>query len=147
MLKYLFDKFPNANSGELSWARSRAVCAPALASIAIKRLDMHKTILINNVGLSSAISRYVPVLEELTFEDIVHKGWKHDPPKAISDVLESIVGAVLVDSGYNYELTVAVTEILLEDLLCVLTPSLQKDPISDLMIWTSVSGCRRIAFR
>lgn len=147
VLKYLFDKFPKATSGELSWARSRAVCAPALASIAIKRLDMHKTILINNVGLSSAINRYVPVLEELSFEDIVNKGWKHDPPKAISDVVESIIGAVLVDSGYNYELTVAVTEIMMEDLLCVLTPTLRKDPISDLMIWTSCAGCRRIAFQ
>ncbi|KAF7971447.1 hypothetical protein HWV62_21012 [Athelia sp. TMB] len=108
---------------------------------------MHKTILINNVGLSSAINRYVPVLEELSFQDIVDKGWKHEPPKAISDVVESIIGAVLVDSGYNYDLTVAVTEIMLEDLLRVLTPSLRKDPISDLMIWTSCSGCRRIAFQ
>lgn len=146
-MKYLIDKFPKATSGQLSWARSRAVCAPALAAIAIKRLEMHKTALINNVGLSSAINRYVPVLEQVSFQDIVDKGWKHDPPKAISDVLESILGAVLVDSGYNFELTAAVTEFVLDEVLSVLTPTLRKDPVSDLMIWTSCAGCRRIAFQ
>lgn len=146
-MRYLFDKFPEATSGQLSWARSRAVCAPALAAVAIKRLQMHKSALINNVALSSAINRYVPVLEAITFEDIVETGWKHDPPKAISDVLESILGAVLVDSAYNFDLTTAVTEFVLSDVLAILTPTLRKDPVSDLMIWTSCSGCRRITFR
>ena len=146
-MKYLFDKFPEATSGQLSWARSRAVCAPALAAVAVKRLRMHKSALINNVALGSAINRYVPVLEAITFEDIVDTGWKHDPPKAISDVLESILGAVLVDSAYNYDLAASVTEFVLSDVLAILTPTLRKDPVSDLMIWTAISGCRRITFR
>lgn len=146
-MKYLIHKFPKATSGQLSWARSRAVCAPALAAVAIKRLKMHKSALINNVGLSSAISRYVSVLEATSFQDIVDKGWKHEPPKAISDVLESIVAAVLVDSAYNYEMAESVTEYVMSDILEILTPTLRKDPVSDLMIWTAGSGCRRIAFK
>jgi len=147
VMKYLFDKFPQATSGQLSWARSRCVCAPALAAVAIKRLGMHKSALINNVALSSAINRYVPVMEAITFQDIVDKGWKHDPPKAISDVMESILGAVLVDSAWNFDVAAAVTEFVLSDVLEVLTPTLRKDPVSDLMIWTSCSGCRRITFQ
>lgn len=146
-MKYLIHKFPKATSGQLSWARSRAVCAPALAAVAIKRLKMHKSALINNVGLSSAISRYVPVLEATSYEDIVDKGWKHEPPKAISDVMESILAAVLVDSAYNYELVEALTESVMSDILEILTPTLRKDPVSDLMIWSSCAGCRRITFR
>jgi len=49
-------------------------------------------------------------MEAITFQDIVDKGWKHDPPKAISDVMESILGAVLVDSAWNFDVAATVTE-------------------------------------
>ena len=94
-----------------------------------------------------AISKYVPVLEETSNEDIIVNGWKHDPPKAISDVLESVLGAVLVDTGYNYEKASVVTEAILHDLLVVLSPDMPRDPVSDLMIWSAQAGCTKISFR
>jgi len=66
---------------------------------------LHKHLLINNVELSTAITRHVPLLESLLPEDVIVKGWKYDPPKALSDVLESLIGAVLVDSAYDFERT------------------------------------------
>ena len=145
--RYLFNKFPNATSGQLSWARSRAVCAPALASVAVNRLDLHKMILINNVELSITISRYVPVLKETSNIDIIHNGWKQDPPKAISDVLESVLGAVFVDCGWDFEKASVVAENVLRDLLVVLTPDMPRDPVSNLMVWSAQSGCQKISFR
>ncbi|KDQ59634.1 hypothetical protein JAAARDRAFT_77685 [Jaapia argillacea MUCL 33604] len=147
VMNYLFTKFPTATSGQLSWARSRAVCAPALASVAVKRLGLHQILLINNVELSMAASKYVPVLEETSNESIVNNGWKHDPPKALSDVFESVMGAILVDSAYNYEKAAAVAEFVLEDLLTVLSPNLPRDPVSELMIWTARAGCRKMSYR
>lgn len=146
-MRYLYVKFPKATSGQLSWARSRAVCAPALASVAIKRLGLHKLLLVNNVELSIAITKHVAILEELSNEDIVLNAWKQDPPKAISDVLESVLGAVLVDTDYNFERASTVAELALEDLLVVLSPDLPRDPVSELMIWAAQSGCRKISFR
>lgn len=104
-------------------------------------------LLINNTELSVAISRYVPILEEASPEDIILNGWKQDPPKAISDVLESVLGAVLVDSGYDFERTCAVGETVLRDLLLSLSPDMPRDPISALMVWSAQSGCRKISFR
>ncbi|KAI0933522.1 hypothetical protein AcV5_005646 [Taiwanofungus camphoratus] len=147
VMRYLYVKFPKATSGQLSWARSRAVCAPALASVAIKRLGLHKLLLVNNVELSIAITKHVAILEELSNEDIVLNAWKQDPPKAISDVLESVLGAVLVDTDYNFERASTVAELALEDLLVVLSPDLPRDPVSELMIWAAQSGCRKISFR
>ncbi|KAH9918392.1 uncharacterized protein BXZ73DRAFT_92224 [Epithele typhae] len=144
--EYLYKKFPRATSGELSWARSRAVCSPALASVAVKRLRLHKMILINNIDLSMAIEKYVPVLEAISEEEVVLHGWKQDPPKALSDVLESVVGAVFVDCGYDYDKAAAVVQVLLEDLIAVLRPDLPKDPVSELMVWVGQSGCRAIRF-
>lgn len=57
----------------------------------------------DNVELSISTSKYVPILEETSNEDIILNGWKHDPPKAIRDVMESVLGAVLLDSGHKYE--------------------------------------------
>ena len=57
VMRYLYNKFPTATSGQLSWARSRAVCAPALASVAVNVLGLHKPLLINNVELSMAIGK------------------------------------------------------------------------------------------
>lgn len=97
-MRYLFAKFPAANSGELSWARSRAVCSPALAWVAVQKLGIQRTMLINNQELSHSISHYVPVLLATSSKEIIHKGWKYEPPKVLSDVFESIIGAILVDS-------------------------------------------------
>ena len=93
--------------------------------------------------LCRAIDQYVPILETLSPEDIVKRSWRYDPPKAISDVFESIVGAVLVDSRYDYEKTAAIVEILMEDVLDVLSPSMATNPVSELLEWTSKQGCEK----
>ncbi|KAG9318230.1 hypothetical protein JVU11DRAFT_311 [Chiua virens] len=147
VMRHLFRKFTDATSGQLSAARSRAVCGPTLASVAVNRLGLHKHLLINNVELSTAIIRHVPLLETLSPEDAILKGWKYDPPKALSDVLESLVGAVLVDSAYNFEKTAAVVEVVMSDILDVLTTNLPRDPVSELMVWAATQGCKRIAFQ
>ncbi|KZT24079.1 P-loop containing nucleoside triphosphate hydrolase protein [Neolentinus lepideus HHB14362 ss-1] len=147
VMHYLFRKFPQATSGQLSWARSRAVCAPALASVAVKKLSLHQILLVNNVELSMAISKYVPVLEETTPENIVNHGWKHDPPKALSDVLESVMGAILVDSAYDYDRASVIAEAVMQDVLEVLSPDLPRDPVSELMISTARAGCRKMSYR
>lgn len=147
VMQYLYKKFPSATSGQLSWARSRAVCAPALASVAVNVLALHKPLLINNIELSMAISKYVPVLQKTSPEEIIHSGWKHDPPKAISDVLESTLGAVLVDCHYDFDKAAVVTEKVLHDLLECLSPDMPRDPVSELMVWTARAGCMKISFR
>lgn len=147
IMRHLFRRFPDATSGQLSAARSRAVCGPTLASVAVNRLGLHKYLLINNVELSTAIARHVPLLETLTPEDAILKGWKYDPPKALSDVLESLVGAVLVDSAYDFEKTASVVEVAMSDVLDTLTTNLPRDPVSELMVWAATEGCKRIAFQ
>ncbi|OCH90640.1 P-loop containing nucleoside triphosphate hydrolase protein [Obba rivulosa] len=147
VMRYLYFKYPKATSGQLSWARSRAVCASALAWAAVNRLELHKILLVNNVGLSVAIGKYVPILKEISNVDIINNGWKQDPPKAISDVLESVLGAVLIDSDYDFEKAAVVVETAMADLLAVLTPDLPRDPISELMVWAAQSSCCKITFR
>lgn len=147
VVQYLFDKFPNATSHQLAFPRTKAICNQTLAHLAVKKLALHKMMLINSMDLNMAVDRCVSVLESLSAEEIVKNGWKYDPPKALSDLFESVVGAVLVDSGYDYEKTAAVLEYVMEDVLEVLSPSLAKDPVSELMEWAASIGCTRIVIK
>jgi endoribonuclease Dicer len=102
--------------------------------------------LINCVDLTEEIERYVPLLQATSGEEIIRRGWRYDPPKALSDVFESIMGAVLVDSGYNYERAAAIVEFVMQDVLVALSPSLSRDPVSELMEWGAGLGCTNITF-
>ncbi|KAF9025151.1 P-loop containing nucleoside triphosphate hydrolase protein [Hymenopellis radicata] len=142
VLEHLYKKFPTASSAQLHLPKSRVVCASALAFLAVKHLGLHKLALINNVDLSMAIDQAIPVLESLTPKDILTHGWKYHPPKALSDFFESIMGAVLVDSGYDYERTAAVVECVMACLLDEVSPSLKQDPVTELHHWVAKAGCR-----
>ncbi|KAF9009493.1 type III restriction enzyme [Cyathus striatus] len=146
VVKYLYDKFPNATSHQLAFPRTKAICAPALAWLAVRKLHLYKVLLVNNVELSAAIEPYIPLLESTSAAEIVNKGWRYDPPKVVSDIFESVMGAVLIDSGYNYELAAAVVEHAMEDVLSLLSPSVAKDPVSELTEWAGAFGCTKLAF-
>ena len=145
--EHLFDRYPQASSGQLSWMRSRSVCAPSLTLIAIRELNLHKLVLYNNPELGKEISYYVNILDACSYSDMTERGWKYDPPKVISDLTESVFGAMFLDSRYDYEqLKVTVLRIF-KDLLAVVTPDLPKDPSAELLVWVTKQGCRKTHFR
>lgn len=145
--EHLYERFAEATSYQLSLIRSKLVCNIALAWVAVKRLQLHKIMLANSVSLNMAIEQHVPILEAASAEDIIQMGWRYDPPKALSDVLESLIGAVYVDSAYNYEKTEAVLLLVMEDLLDVINLRIGEDPVSRLLRWTAGQGCRKVVFK
>lgn len=102
--------------------------------------------LINCVDLTEEIERYAPLLQTTSGEEIIKRGWRYDPPKALSDVFESVMGAVLVDSGYNYERAAAIVEYVMQDVLVALSPSVSRDPVSELIEWAAGSKCTAVTF-
>ena len=147
VMRHLYHRFPKATSGDLTTAKGRLVRNSALASLAVKRLELHKVILLNNATLSTAIWSYAKLLLETSYAEIAINGWKYEPPKALGDVFESVMGAVFVDSGYNFEKFSVVVEMVMEDLLNEIEMDLPLDPVSNLMIWMSKNGCRRVNFQ
>ncbi|KAF9484901.1 hypothetical protein BDN70DRAFT_871881 [Pholiota conissans] len=147
VVKYLYDKFPDATSHQLAHPRTKAICAPTLANVAVRKLGLHNRMLLNNIELNVAIDHYAPLLANVSGAEIVRTGWKYDPPKALSDIFESLIGAVLVDSNYNYEKTASVVEYIMDDVLEALTPDIAKDPVSEVVEWSAKNGCRRLTFR
>ena len=147
VMRHLYRRFPKANSGDLTTAKGRLVRNSALASLAVKKLELHKVILLNNATLSTAIWSYAKLLQETSYAEIVINGWKYEPPKALGDVFESVMGAVFVDSGHNFEKFSVIVEMIMEELLNEIKMDLPLDPVSNLMIWMSKNGCRRVNFQ
>ena len=147
IMKYLYHRFPKATSGDLTTAKGRIVRNAALASVAVKKLELHKVILLNNANLSTAIWSSAKLLQETSYAEIIINGWKYEPPKALGDVFESVMGAVFVDSGHDFEKFSVIVEMIMEELLDEIKMDLPLDPVSILMIWMSKNGCRRVNFQ
>lgn len=147
IMRHLYHRFPKATSGDLTTAKGRLVRNAALASLAVKKLELHKVILLNNSSLSTAIWSSAKLLRETSYAEIVVNGWKYEPPKALGDVFESVMGAVFVDSGHDFEKFSVVVEMVMGDLLNEIEMDLPLDPVSNLMIWMSKNGCRRVNFQ
>ncbi|KAI0253802.1 hypothetical protein BJV78DRAFT_1298163 [Lactifluus subvellereus] len=144
VMTYLFEKFPHANSGQLSSLRARAVCGPVLAYVAVRVLNLHEFLWADNSELTAAVEKYIPILQATSNRDIVLQSWAHDPPKVISDILESLIAAILIDSGYNLDKTVCIVEAIMHCVLEVLSPDLPPEPVSAFFLWAARSGCKRI---
>ena len=147
IMRHLFHRFPKATSGDLTTAKGRIVRNAALASVAVKKLELHKTILLNNARLSTAIWSSAKLLQETSYAEIVINGWKYEPPKALGDVFESVMGAVFVDSGHDFEKFSVIVEMIMEELLNEVEMDLPLDPVSTLMIRMSKNGCKRVNFQ
>lgn len=83
VIDYLYRKFPRSTSDQLAWPRTRVICAPTLATVGVRRLQLHQFMLINSAELNMEIERYVPRLQACAGEDIVLHSWRYDPPKVM----------------------------------------------------------------
>jgi endoribonuclease Dicer len=146
-MTYLFKRFSHANSGHLSSLRARAVCGPVLAFVAVRVLQLHEFLWADNSELTAAVEKYIPILQATSSHDIVLQSWAHDPPKIISDVFESLVAAILIDSGYNIDKTACIVEAVMQCVLEILSPDLPPEPVSAFFLWAAKSGCKRILLR
>ena len=101
----MLEKYPSASPGKLTRLRARCVCNPKLATIGTKKLGLRKTIETASLQLVEAMKEEADTFASISFVEAVNSMWRLDVPKALSDVVEALLGAVLIDSSYDYELT------------------------------------------
>lgn len=140
----LYHKFPDATPGQLTWAKRGAVCKPTQVAVAIKRLSLQTHLLYCSSILSTQIESNVSLYNEMSYADVVNQAWKMDPPKALGDILEAVVGAIYVDCGFDIDIVDAILEDIMKEVVEILHPKMQLDPISELMIWSARHGCDKV---
>ncbi|KAK1728887.1 LOW QUALITY PROTEIN: RNase3 domain-containing protein [Colletotrichum acutatum] len=100
---FLYHKFPSADPEWLTRHKSTMVSNRFLACLCVK-LELHKHILTAQASLLSQTQEFVAALrfaEESAREEALME--QEDAPKYLSDMMEAYIGAVFVDSGYNYD--------------------------------------------
>jgi endoribonuclease Dicer len=104
---WLFDSNPDKNPQWLTEHKMAMVSNKFLAALAVK-LDFDKLFYCKTTKLAGAISSYSEKIRaELEKPEYDKDFWTRvevdKPPKALSDLVESTLGAMLVDSGFDYK--------------------------------------------
>ncbi|XP_050272142.1 dicer-like protein 4 isoform X2 [Quercus robur] len=98
---YLYSVYPNLKPGQLTDLRSVSVNNKAFANVAVDR-SFHQFLICDSSGLTEAIKIYVDFVKTPAPQGSPHEGPKC--PKALGDLVESCVGAILLDTGFNLNL-------------------------------------------
>ncbi|KAJ6690089.1 hypothetical protein OIU85_006378 [Salix viminalis] len=127
---HMYKEYPGMSPGLLTDLRSASVNNDCYAQSAVKA-GLHKYILHASHDLHKDIFATVKKFQESPLESTF--GWESETafPKVLGDVIESLAGAILVDSGYNKEVVFQSIRPLLEPLI---TPgTLRLQPVRELI--------------
>ncbi|XP_061374933.1 endoribonuclease Dicer homolog 3-like [Gastrolobium bilobum] len=97
---YLYQSHTDIDPGELTDLRSASVNNENFAQVAVKR-KLHKHLLHKSELLRSQISEYVKIISKSDNNTRSLPGIK--APKALGDLVESIAGAILIDTKLNLD--------------------------------------------
>nr|XP_011466081.1 PREDICTED: endoribonuclease Dicer homolog 2 [Fragaria vesca subsp. vesca] len=113
---YLYDKYPGMSPGVLTDMRSASVNNDCYARSAVKA-GLHKHILHASQKLHKDIVQTISNFQTLSTESTF--GWESETsfPKVLGDIVESLGGAIYVDSGYNKDIVFESIRPLLEPLI------------------------------
>ncbi|KAM7525883.1 hypothetical protein LguiA_015785 [Lonicera macranthoides] len=114
--RHLYEKYPGLSPGLLTDLRSASVNNDCYAQSAVKA-GLHKHILHLSEKLDRQIVNTVNNFDKLSEESTY--GWESETifPKVLGDIIESLAGAILVDSGYNKDIVFECIRPLLEPLI------------------------------
>lgn len=113
---HLYHKYPGMSPGLLTDLRSASVNNDCYAQSAVKA-GLHKHILHASQELHKHIVATVHNFEQLSMATTF--GWESGTtfPKVLGDIIESLAGAILVDSGYDTDIVFQSIRPLLEPMI------------------------------
>ncbi|KAF5182541.1 Dicer-like protein, partial [Thalictrum thalictroides] len=124
---YLFSVYPKLKPGQLTDLRSVTVNNNAFARVAVCR-SLHTYLISDSEALSEAVQKFVALSHTSPAEkDMVERP---TCPKALGDLVESSVGAILLDSGFNLNLVWKIMLSFLDPIMSF--TSLQLNPVREL---------------
>ncbi|KAF7102470.1 hypothetical protein CFC21_103601 [Triticum aestivum] len=129
----VFLTYPDLPPGPLTRLRAANVDKEKLARIAVDH-GIHRFLRHKAPKLEEQIADFVKELGQYEY----HSNGLLDAPKALSDIVESLIGAIYVDSKYNQELVWQVFRNLADPLISLET--LGKHPVSELLEFGQKTG-------
>jgi dsRNA-specific ribonuclease len=104
VVKYLFHKYPGYEPGQMTDIKDACVNNRVLGTMCME-IGLNKHIIHFSNKLMGAITQFAREIELIQDRDEkVGEYWSDlDVPKVLSDVVESVLGAIFVDSGFDFE--------------------------------------------
>ncbi|XP_062157664.1 dicer-like protein 4 isoform X2 [Alnus glutinosa] len=127
MISYLYSVYPKLKPGQLTVLRSVLVNNKAFANVAID-LSFNKYLISDSSALTKSINSYVDWIKTGALEGSLIDGPNYS--KALSDLVESSMGAILLDSGFNLGVVWTIALSFLDPIRRL--SSLQVSPIQEL---------------
>ncbi|CAG8675935.1 16194_t:CDS:2, partial [Dentiscutata erythropus] len=149
-VKYLFEKFPDGAPGIMTDLKDAAVNNQVLGAIC-ERINLHKHIIHFSSKLMNGITEFVNTVNELREKnEAVGEYWSDlDVPKVMSDVVESMMGAIFVDSEFDPAVLHKVFDKWIKPILTehVTPETLKVHPVKKLTEYMQKEGCTEILLR
>ncbi|KAL3848998.1 hypothetical protein ACJIZ3_010880 [Penstemon smallii] len=118
-----FLMYPDLDPGKLTRLRSANVDTEKLARVSFKH-ELYKLLRHNHPHLDRQINEFRDAIKEYP----LHSTGLIDTPKALADIVESLVGAIYIDSNSSIDITWEVVKNLLQPMI---TPeNLQTHPVT-----------------
>nr|DAD45156.1 TPA_asm: hypothetical protein HUJ06_003386 [Nelumbo nucifera] len=124
---YLYSVYPKLKPGQLTDLRSLSVSNISFADVAVSR-SFHKYLIYDSDSLCKAINEYVNFIQRSASEKSQLEGPKC--PKVLGDLVESCVGAILLDTGLNLKNVWKIMLLFLDPIMSF--SSLQLNPVREL---------------
>ncbi|PHT76337.1 hypothetical protein BC332_19009 [Capsicum chinense] len=104
--------YPNLSSGNLTDLKSVNVDTEKLARVAIK-YNLHDYLRYQIHLFKEQVDEF----RDATMEYPLHSAGRIDPPKVLADIVESLIGAIYIDSNFSMDTTWKVVKDLLQPLI------------------------------
>jgi endoribonuclease Dicer len=154
--QYWVERYPISGPGQIHAIKSASTNNQILGVICIA-LDLHKHILHMSPALASDISRAVEMLSDAMDDaksspagGLEGEFWENfSYTKVLGDVLESVLAAVYVDSGFDFSVVQALFDRCIRPVLQkhLSMETLRGHPVSVLVIRAQSLGCAKLTFK
>ena len=141
--RYLYEDPKTIYSGKISEIRSALVNNAIYARLAVSKCHFHRYINFRSELLQRLINKYVEVISyedrflnifgALEDMDITQGIEEIESPKIISDIFESVAGAIYLDSGRKLDEVWRVYSKIMKDIIIEYRKNVPKSPISELL--------------
>lgn len=153
IVDHAYKRFENPTAEELTLARAKIVSNGSLGFLAIKKLNLHEIIMHKSETFQQACAEAIEAIEPFTtieeyFSNINNLFVVFDPPKILNDVLEAIVGAVFIDSGFNLQTVYQTLDTIFQEVTPGMSQLVARDPLSTMLRLRDryqCAGLRRIS--
>ena len=99
----MYHIFPSLTPGELTFQRQKLVSNRAFTRVVLK-FNLHTLLIHQSHAIITQINEYLSLLPSLSQYELTQV----EPPKVLGDLLESLIGAVYIDSGRRMDVVWAV---------------------------------------